>query len=73
MKENILLGQRVESFRIEAMRDGSFESIYEGTIIGHKRIIPFEEGLITDTLRIVITDSRMEPTLSFLGIYEYMF
>ena len=71
LKENIRLSQRVEAFRVEAKRAGKFESVYEGTVIGYKRIIPFKEGIVTDSLRIVITDSRMEPTLAFLGIYEH--
>ena len=70
LKENVWLSQRVEAFHIEAMRGGEFETVYDGTVIGHKRIIPFREGLLTDSLRIVITDSRMEPTIAFLGIYE---
>ena len=72
LKENVWLSQRVEAFRVEAMRDGEFETVYEGTVIGHKRIIPFQEGLLTNSLRIVITDSRMEPTIAFLGIYEHV-
>ena len=72
LKENVWLSQRVEAFRVEAMRDGEFETVYEGTVIGHKRIIPFREGLLTNSLRIVITDSRMEPTIAFLGIYEHI-
>ncbi|MGN0506198.1 MAG: alpha-L-fucosidase [Lachnospiraceae bacterium] len=69
LKENILLGQRIERFSIEAEQDGSYTEVYRGTVIGYKRIVPFSK-LCTKKIRIRITDSRTEPTLSFLGIYE---
>lgn len=70
LKENVKLSQRVEHFQVLVRMDGVFQKVFEGTVIGYKRIIPFPQGLRTDCLRIVITDSRMEPTIAFLGIYE---
>ena len=69
LKENILMGQRVESFTVEAEIDGKYTEIYRGTVIGYKRIIPLK-NMITKSLRIKITDSRTEPTLAFIGIYK---
>ena len=69
IKENILCGQRVESFTIEAEQDGSFTEVYCGTVIGYKRIVPLG-CLNTKAIRIKITDSRTEPTIAFLGIYK---
>lgn len=69
LKENILCGQRVESFTVEAERNGEFTEIYSGTVIGYKRIVPLK-NLHTTAIRIKITDSRTEPTLAFLGIYK---
>ena len=69
LKENIRMSQRVERFRVSALMGGEFRIIYEGTVIGYKKIIPLKQGLWTDALRIEITDSRCEPTLAFLGIY----
>lgn len=69
IKENILMSQRVESFTVEAGLNGSFSTVYSGTVIGYKRIIPLE-GIRADCIRIRITDSRTEPALSFIGIYE---
>lgn len=68
IKENILLSQRVESFTVEARINGIFSEIYRGTVIGYKRIIPFNV-IRTDCIRLNITDSRTEPTVAFLGIY----
>ena len=69
IKENILCGQRVEAFTIEVKTDGEYRKIYSGTVIGYKRIVPLN-NVITDSVRISITDSRTEPTISFLGIYK---
>ena len=69
LKENILCGQRVESFSVEAETDGKFTEIYRGTVIGYKRIVPLK-NISAKAIRIKITDSRTEPTLAFLGIYR---
>ncbi len=70
LKENIRMSQRVERFRVLAGISGELQPVYEGTVIGYQRIIPFLEGLTADRLRIEIMDARMEPTISFLGVYE---
>lgn len=69
LKENILCSQRVESFTVEARLDGEYKEIYSGTVIGYKRIVPLK-SVTTDSIKINITDSRTEPTLSFMGIYQ---
>lgn len=68
LKENIYLSQRVESFRIEARINDKFVEVGKGTVIGHKRIVPID-SVRTDCLKIVIEDSRCEPTLSYIGVY----
>lgn len=69
LKENILCGQRVESFTAEAELSGDFAEVYRGTVIGYKRIVPME-NTVTKRIRIKITDSRTEPTLAFIGVYK---
>lgn len=68
LKENILFSQRVEAFVVEARVNGRYEEIYQGTVIGYKRIVPLR-GVYTDSIRIRITECRREPILSFIGIY----
>ena len=69
IKEHIPMSQRVESFVIEAKTpDGSFREIYSGTSIGYQKIAKFE-AVSTDEVQIRITDSRVCPVLSFIGIY----
>jgi len=69
LKENICMGQRVEQFVIEAEKEGAFAEVYQGTVIGYKRIVPLER-LVTKCIRIRICDSRTEPTLAFVGVYK---
>lgn len=69
LKENLLLGQRVERFVVEARTAGNFRQVYEGTVIGYKKIASLG-GVETDCLRIRILDARVAPVLSFLGVYE---
>ncbi|MDE7281684.1 MAG: alpha-L-fucosidase [Ruminiclostridium sp.] len=68
LKENILMGQRVESFTVETRLDGKYIEVYQGTVIGYKRIVPLNK--VTKSIKIKITDSRTEPTLAFIGIYK---
>ena len=69
IKENILKSQRVERFAIDIGENGKFSEIYSGTTIGYKRIVPMN-GMKTDCVRIRITDSRIAPVLSFIGVYR---
>lgn len=69
IKENILFSQRVEAFTVEALLDGKYQKVYEGTVIGYKRIVSLENVIKTDCIKIIITDSRLEPVISFIGVY----
>ncbi len=65
MKENIKMSQRIEAFEI---LDDEGQQLYKGTVIGYKKIIPLS-GIFVRSLKIRITDSRVNPVLSFLGVY----
>lgn len=69
LQEQIMLGQRVERFAIDAWIDGGFKQIAENSVIGHKRIIVVDH-IRTTALRIRILDARTAPTLKFVGIYS---
>lgn len=69
LKENILFSQRIESFEVlEENIFGQWETVYQGTVIGYKKIVPLN-GLTTKKLRIIINDARVAPILSFVGVY----
>lgn len=69
IKEHIPMSQRVEAYAIDMKEaDGSYREIAHGTTIGYQKIERFEP-VTTDTVRIRITDSRVCPVLSFVGLY----
>ena len=69
IKENILKSQRIESFSVDVHTGSGFKEIFTAHTVGYKRIVPLE-GIKTDTLRIRITDSRVRPVISFIGLYK---
>ena len=67
--ENIAVGQRVESFRLEASHDGVWHEFARGTTIGYKRLLRFPK-VTAQKIRVVIEQSRTNPTLSSFGLFE---
>jgi alpha-L-fucosidase len=63
------MSQRIESFAVDALIDDCFREMYRGTTVGYKRIVPLD-GIETDCVRIRITDSRVAPAVSFIGVYR---
>lgn len=69
IKEHIPMSQRIEAFAIEVKdADGNYREVASGTTVGYKKIAKFDATL-TDEVRIKITDSRVCPIISFVGIY----
>jgi hypothetical protein len=69
LKENILLSQRVEKFKVyEDVKGEGLVEVYDGTVIGYKRIVKLSGKEITG-LKIDITDARVAPAISFVGVY----
>jgi alpha-L-fucosidase len=69
IKEHIPMSQRIEAFAIEVRdTDGHYREVVSGTTVGYKKIAKFDP-IFTDEVRIKITDSRVCPVLSFIGIY----
>ncbi len=68
IQENIRAGQRVEKFIIEYLKDGEWTTLTEGTTIGYKRLLRFDE-ISTTALRVSILSSRATPQIAELGFY----
>lgn len=67
--EDIAQGQRIESFKIQHLNhDALWADCYEGTTIGAKKIVKFE-NLLADKLRIFITASRDKPEIKKIAVY----
>lgn len=69
VQEYIRLGQRVRTFKVEALADGNWKELAPATTIGYKRILSFPTITATQ-LRFTITDSKKCPVISEIGIYH---
>ena len=73
LKENIKKSQRIEAFRILTVHDGSEKCVFEGTVVGYKKIALLDQIQTKELVKelvIEIIDSRVAPTLSYIGIFE---
>jgi len=68
LQENIRKGQRIEQFVLEYWVDGEWKKAAEGTTVGYKRLLRFEDVTATQ-VRLRILSSRLEPHLAEMGLY----
>ena len=69
VQEAIALGQRVEAFTIEAFTAGEWKTVFEGTTIGHKRIVRFAP-IAASKVRLHIRRARACPAISNFALYH---
>lgn len=70
LRENIKLGQRIDSFAIDIIRDGSWTTVYHGTTIGPNKLVRFSEPFTTNQVRLRITGSPVCIALSDFGLFR---
>lgn len=68
IQEYIALGQRVKSFSVEALINGSWKEVASGTTIGYKRILDISPSE-TSKLRINIRDAKASPLISTVQVF----
>ena len=68
LQEDIRLGQRIRSFKIEADTGGGWHEIAQGTTVGYKRILRVPETAAC-RIRITVTDAKANPILSGVRVY----
>lgn len=69
VSEDIARGQRIENFFVQRYKDNRWENCFEGTTVGARKIVRFDEGLIADRLRIFVTAARDMPEFKRIAIY----
>lgn len=69
LKEQCDFSQRVEKFALYARLGDKEQKIYEGTVIGFKKIALFD-AIKADGLRLKISECRSTPHLECLEVYE---
>lgn len=69
LQENIAVGQRIEKFVLEYKHGAEWKTAAAGTTVGYKRILKFDP-IAAQYVRLRITSSRLNPTLSAIGLYR---
>jgi alpha-L-fucosidase len=68
IQEDIRKGQRIRSYLIEAMLNGDWKEICNGSSVGHKKIDRFKP-IRTNKIRLRITDSLMPPIIKNFCVF----
>ncbi len=70
LRENIRLGQRVDSFAIDEAKEQGWSPIAEATSIGACRIIRTTRPITANRVRLRITKAAACPALSEFGLFQ---
>lgn len=68
IQEDISKGQRIESFLVEAYKDGSWIHMAEGTTVGYKRLVRFSDTR-PERIRITIRSVRGVANVAAVGLF----
>ena len=66
--ECIALGQRVAKFHVDAMVDGAWKTVTQGTTIGARRILRFDP-VDASAVRVVIDETLAAPCISAVQLF----
>ncbi len=69
LREDVAVGQRVARFRVLGQFGQRWLELAQGTTIGHQRVLRFP-GRMISRVWVVIDESRAEPALSGLELYD---
>ena len=69
LQEEIRVGQRIEKFHLDYWNGSKWIKFTEGTTVGYKRLLRFEP-VTAKKVRLVIEQSRSNPTLSNFGLFK---
>ncbi|OCT11361.1 alpha-fucosidase [Paenibacillus pectinilyticus] len=68
LKEYIQCGQRIERFQLAYQQDDVWIPLYEGTVVGYKKICSFNKKSAR-YIQLKVSESRINPTLSSFGVF----
>ena len=68
--EQIELGERVQSYIVEAESKGEWTVIARGSAIGHKKIDPLILPVRTSHIRLTVLESTLEPHIRSFTVYS---
>lgn len=68
IQEDISKGQHIESFLVEAYKDGAWIHLAEGTTVGYKRLVRFSDTH-PEHIRVTIRSARGIANVSAVGLF----
>lgn len=69
LQEDISRGQRVESFKVEALTNGRWQHLASGTTIGYKRLLRFSDCR-AERIRVTIDECRSTANIANVALYQ---
>jgi alpha-L-fucosidase len=69
LQEYIRLGQRVQEYKVEALKDKEWKPVVDGTTIGHKVIRKFPV-VTTSKIKVIISKSKACPVISNIQLFR---
>jgi len=69
LRENIKLGQRIDSVALDQWKDGTWVTFAEATSIGACRLIRAKDDVSTNRVRLRVTKAAACPALSDFGLF----
>jgi len=70
VQEDLGVGQRVESYAVDAWNGSGWNQITTDTTIGHKGLIRLASPVTASQVRLRITGSRAAPAIAEVGLYK---
>jgi alpha-L-fucosidase len=69
IQEYVRLGQRVQEFKVEALVNGEWKHLVDGTTVGYKVIRKFPV-VKTSMIKVTFSKSKACPVISNLELYR---
>lgn len=69
LQEPIQFGQRISQFKINIKKEAGWETVFEGTTIGYKRLIRIDP-VSTTAIRLSIINANNTPAISNFGLFK---
>ena len=69
-QEDLGIGQRVETYAVDAWNGSGWNQIASDTTIGHKKLIRLASPVTTNQVRLRVTGSRAAPGIAEIGLYK---
>jgi alpha-L-fucosidase len=69
IQEKIQEGQRVRAFKIDALVKGKWQTLVNGSAIGHKFLYRLDQPVSASKIRLQITEAEEEPIISNFAVF----